>query len=804
MSTKALAGIRVLEYADLVSGPYCSKLLADLGAEVIKIEEPAIGDPSRRRGPFLHDQSELSLTFLYLNTNKKGITLNLKSAEDRETLAKLIQTADLLIHDKSARTAKELGLDFEALRKLNPRLVVTAVTPFGQSGPYAEYKAYPLNTAHCSLFGYLMPYGSPFPEREPLKYGSLIGEFSCGLSASVGTLAAIYDQKQTGLGQFVDLSKQEAMLDLARVWASHYANTGMITTRTDRINGTSVLVPCKDGHVVLSAHEDHHWKGLLHIMGNPKWAQDKAFDSLIERSKRFYTEILPRICEWAKDQAKDDFYHNGQEANCPVASVMSAKDIAESGQYNARGFFVEIDHPSGSKIKYPGASSIFSETPFKIERSAPSLGEHNKSIGSMIRNSKKLDASCDPIETGKRLRPLEGIRVADFTWAWAGPHAVGLLARLGAEVIKVESRTRIDHSRVLSLTTGDIYSGIDNSPVFSDLNVNKIGITLNLGHPKGAQLAREIARISDVAVQNMRPGVIDRLGLGYEVLHKINPRLVMLSISALGMTGPAKKYIGYAPSFGALGGSSYITGYPDHEPLLSLGESDLLAGTTGAFAIIAALIHRQKTGEGQHIDLSCSEAISVLLGNVLMDYTMNGRVQFRQGNEDECMAPHNGYRCKGEDKWISIAIGTEEEWQAFCQIIGHPEWILDQRFANAQARRQNHLELDKMVAGWTVKQNAYEAMEMLQKAGVAAIPIWNGKELYEDSHLRERDFFIEVPHPGLGKHTVIAPPWKLSRTPARVTRHGPLLGEHNQYVFGELLGLSNSEIENLAAEKAIY
>ncbi|MFA4837641.1 MAG: CoA transferase [Dehalococcoidia bacterium] len=808
MGKKALAGVKVLECAQLVAGPYCGKLLADLGAEVIKIEDPNGGDAARYRGPFPDDipHPDRSALFLYLNTNKLGITLDLHSPGGVDTFKSLIEDADILIEDMSPKTMGELGLRFETLQKINPKLVMTSITPFGQTGPYAEYKAYPLNTVHSAILGYVTPCGSPYPSREPLKLGGFVTEYACGLSAAVGTFGALFSQKATGSGQHVDVSKQEAILDLARVYAAQYPNLGLNANRMQHLGGTSMLVRCRNGYVVLSLHELHHWRALIKIMGNPEWAQNKLYDNLIERSARFDKEILPRVTRWAENQTKEDLFHKGQAAGSPVTAVMSAEDVAHSEQYKARHFFIDIPHAKENGIKYPGAPCIFSRTPWSIENPAPSLGEHNDLIGRRLSDRKHLHSVI-----GRTIRknepaklPLEGVRIADFSWAWAGPHAAGLLARLGAQVIKIETNLRVDHSRVLSFTTGSVFQGIDSSPVFSDLNLNKLGITLNLGDPRGTELAKLIVSKSDVVVQNMRPGVMDKLGLGYDALRAVKPDVIMFSLSALGATGPQRQYIGYAPAFGALSGLSHITGYPDDRPALLLGEVDLLSGTTGAYAILAALIHKQRTGEGQHIDLSSAEAISVLIGDVLMDYSMNGRVQSRQGNNDETMAPHNCFRCRGEDKWISIAIATEDEWAAFCRVTGHPEWTSDPRFSDAKSRRQNKAELEKMIGTWTVEHTHYEAMTLLQKAGIAAIPSFNSQELYNDPHLRERNCWVEVAHPLIGKHTVVAPPWKLSGTPARIIRHGPLMGEHNQYVFGELLGLSKPEIENLAAEKVIY
>ena len=399
---------------------------------------------------------------------------------------------------------------------------------------------------------------------------------------------------------------------------------------------------------------------------------------------------------------------------------------------------------------------------------------------------------------------LAGVRIADFAWAWAGAHAGTLLAFLGAEVIKIESLIRPDFSRTRSLTTGQKFEGLDQSAVFNDINLGKLSVRINLGHPRGLELAKAIVQISDVVTQNWRPGAMELFGLGYKDLSEVKPDIIYLSSSAQGMTGPEGRSLGLAPDFAAIGGLSYITGYADGPPTELAGEIDLLSAYTSAFAILAALNYRQQSGYGQHIDTSSSEAISVLIGEVLMDYTMNGRVQCRQGNRDEFMAPHNCYRCRGEDKWVSIAVGSDEEWRAFTNAIGNPEWTEYPSFSDAHSRWRNQQQLDKLVEDWTLARSHYEVMEILQQAGVAAVPSFNSQELYSDPHLKERRFWQEIEHPIIGRQTVAGPPWKLSATPARVYRHGPLLGEHNEYVFGELLGLPSDEIIRLVEEKVIY
>jgi len=402
--------------------------------------------------------------------------------------------------------------------------------------------------------------------------------------------------------------------------------------------------------------------------------------------------------------------------------------------------------------------------------------------------------------------PLAGVRVTEFTSAWAGPFATCLLGFLGAEIIKVESRKRIDHARLVSFTTSSKFSNPDQSPVFNSLNLNKQSVCLNLTQPRAVEIAKQLVEKSDVVLENMRPGVIGRLGLDYQALREVKPDIIYLSSSSCGQTGPHREHVGYAPNFASAAGLSYVTGYPDWPPSILSGAIDLRSATTAAFAVVAALLFHQRTGEGQYIDLASQETIVMLNSNALMDYLMNQRVQTRRGNRDvyDRMAPHNCYRCRGDDNWISIAVANDREWRALCGAMGKPELAEDERFAEAESRWEHQDELDRIIGDWTRDKDDYQLMHQLQALGVAAAPSLSNKALFQDPHLEERGTFLQVDHPHLKKDWVLAPPWRLSATPASIRRHAPSLGEHSQRIFEELLGMSPAEIETLKEEQVIY
>ncbi len=403
--------------------------------------------------------------------------------------------------------------------------------------------------------------------------------------------------------------------------------------------------------------------------------------------------------------------------------------------------------------------------------------------------------------------PLEGVRVVDMTWVWAGPYSGMLLAALGAEVIKIESRDRLDFFRRYVIwplaDAAPTELGTEESMMFLIANMNKLSVALNLARPEGMDLLKRLIAVSDVIIENMRPGVMDRIGLGYEALSRINPGIIMLSSSARGGEGPESHYAGYAAVNHAVGGGAYITGYEDGPPAHAVGDVDMMNATAAALAVLAALHHRRQTGEGQFIDYSQCEGVTSLIGEVLLEYQMTGRIPGRRGNSDELMAPHNVYPCWGVDRWLAIAVETDGEFAALCRIMEMPQLATDSRFVDAAARKRNEAALDEIVASWTRRQDRDYAANRLGAAGVAAAPARDGQDLFRDPHLRERGAFVEVERPdGGSKYDLVGLPWKMSNCEPQLKR-APTLGEHNAYVLEKVLGLAPSEIERLRRERVI-
>jgi benzylsuccinate CoA-transferase BbsF subunit len=399
---------------------------------------------------------------------------------------------------------------------------------------------------------------------------------------------------------------------------------------------------------------------------------------------------------------------------------------------------------------------------------------------------------------------FEGIKVADFSWVGVGPITVKYLADHGATVVRVESHVRPDVLR-LAPPWRDGQPGLDRSQFFASLNTSKYGITLDLGKPQAQEIAKKLVAWADVAVESFTPKAMRNWGLDYNNLCKVNPNLIMLSTCQQGQTGPHALYPGFGQLMASLSGFYHISGWSDRDPAPPYGAyTDFIAPRFAACALMAAIDYRRRTGKGQYIDMAQYEASLHFLTPALLDFRVNGRVLGREGNRSFRSAPHGAYRCQGENRWLVISVSTDEEWQAFCQVSGTPEWTRDARFAT-QLERLNHAEeLDHLVEGWTVQQEAEEAMEKLQKAGVSAGVVQNCLDLHQDSRLAAWDFFHYLEHKEMGPAPYEGLQFRLSKTPGELRSAAPVMGQHNEYVFKEILGMGEEEINKLTEEKVIY
>ena len=397
--------------------------------------------------------------------------------------------------------------------------------------------------------------------------------------------------------------------------------------------------------------------------------------------------------------------------------------------------------------------------------------------------------------------PLKGLRIADFTLHAAGPYCTEMLTMLGAECIKIETAGRLDIFR----KPHPVYGRME-AATFDQVSAGKLSVCMNLKTAKGAELARKLVAASDVVAESFRPGVMKRLGLDYPTLSRIKPDIIMLSVSAAGQTGPESSHAGYAPLFGAAGGLGALTGYEDGPPVEVRHVMDHSTGLAAANAVLAACVARKRTGRGQHVDVAAREVAMSFIGDALLEQALTGVAQHRRGNDMPGCAPHNVYRCTGEDAWVSIAVADEQEWQGLVRAAGASgaAWASDGRFVTQALRFENRHALDEALSHWTLGQSREEVTASLQAAGVPAFPSCTSKDLVEDAQLHARGVIVNAHGPDGAQRNVVGPPWRFDATPAVGGGWTPGLGEHNEYVYGEILGLDRAQIAQLVEEKVIW
>lgn len=523
------------------------------------------------------------------------------------------------------------------------------------------------------------------------------------------------------------------------------------------------------------------------------WVNYSALLRSGEETLDEYERVKACVNTMTRTKTKAELFAAARERNLLIAPAEGADEVCESDQLQARDYWRDLAHPGiEGPVRYPGPFARYSATPIAYRRPPPSLGEHNGEV----RAERRAPTSHE--RRAPDALPLAGVKVLDFMWVMAGPAATRVLADYGATVVHVETARRIDTARTLApMMRGE--PSPEKSGLFQNVNAGKLGIALDMSADAGREVARDLVRWADAITESYSPRAMRSWGLGYENVRALNPRAVMLSSCLMGQTGPLAGFAGFGNLAAALSGFYKLVGWPDRAPAGPFGAyTDTVAPRFTVAALLAALDHRDRTGEGQYVDQSQIESALHFLAPALLDYAVNGRVQTRNGNRDPNMAPHGVYPCAGDDTWIAIAVTDAIAWRALCDVIGRSGAAADGRYANLAGRIAAHDEIDAMIEAWTRTQERYAAERALQAAGIASSVVQNGVEMWEDEHLRARGAFVQAPHHLHGTVTIEAPRARLSRTPGEVQAGAPTIGEHTLLVLRDFLGYAPERIEALA------
>ena len=822
-----LDDVRVLDLTHTSAGPFCTRILADYGADVIKIERPG-GDPARRLPPFPGDQPhpERSGTYLFLNTSKRSVVLDLKTDEGRETVLRLAAGADAVVENFKPGTIDRLGLGYEALREVNPRIVLTSISNFGQDGPYRDYQATDL-----TLFGMGgAMYAQGDVDHEPLKTAGRITSYHGGYVGALATAVALRSAADRGEGEHVDVSIFEAAthsidLRLGRLLGFQYS--GRVAPRAGRVSqvGTGVF-PCSDGFFLMTGGPAYMPRilpmvGREDLLEHPDWSTPAAL-SAPERIEEFIPIVLPWMIERTRAEVRDAC----QEFGVLGGPLNTITDTFEDPNFTHRDFYQTIDHPEAGEQTYPGFHARLHREgePMPPRRRAPLLGEHTEEVLAELEAAgtphpppspaRGAGAGTAAVRASSSGLPLEGLRILDFTVVWAGPYSTMQLADWGAEVIRVESimhlapATRGQLARpprdavIAQGNSGMGFPDDDAGPhpwnMAASFNCharNKRSMTVDLTRPEGQEVLDRLLAVSDGVIENNLPPNIEKQGVTWERLSGVNPNLVMLRIPGFGIDGPYRGYRTMGHHMEALAGHPAIRSYPD----LSLEfaptavPSDAASGIGSALAFLMGIRQRERTGRGLMIELATAENFMPMLGEFVLDHSMNGRLWDRMGNDHWWLAPHNVYRAYGDDAWVTIAVHDEEEWRALCGVMRRADLAADPRFADMASRHANRRELDAEIVAWTAGIDAHWITQRLQQVGVAAGPVLDEALAFEDRQHAARGFFQPIAHPEAGTHLHVGRAWRASSTPSEPARHPPLLGQDNEYVYRDLLGFTEAE-----------
>ncbi len=810
-----LSAYRVLDLTD-GGAALCGQILADLGADVVLVEPPG-GVASRRLAPFYKDEPGpgRSLPFWATHRNKRSLVLDLESAAGRAALLEQVERADVLVEDRPPGWLAERGLGPERLRERNPGLVVVSITPFGQRGPKARWAA--TDVVVCAASGQLWLCGDE--DRAPLTSSAPQAFLNAGAEAAVGALLALVARERDGLGQHVDVSAQTAMmmttqsLVLARGWNDQELLRcgGGLRLGPLRLR---FVYPCRDGYVSFTF--------LFGAAIGPatarmfRWMHEEGFadESLRDKDWENFagsllagTEPLSElerataaIERFTLAHSKEELFRGAFERRVLIVPMGDIADLVGFDQLAAREFWTPVEHAElGASPRYPGPMVKLSETPIRYRRRPPLPGEHDAELRAEPRAT---PSPAPAVRRDVETPPLAGLRVLDLSWAYAGPAVTRYLADYGATVVRVESQTRVDALRG-GQPFKDGVPGFERSGNYANPNAGKLGLGLNLALPGARDVVLRLAGWADVVVENFSPRVLKGWNLDYPVLRARNPRLIVLSSCLCGQTGPRAALAGYGTMGAALAGFGYLTGWPDRPPAGPfLAYTDYLSPRFSGAALLAALDHRRRTGQGQYIDCAQAECCIHLLGVATLDYEVNGRVLRARGNARLDYAPSGVYPCAGTERWIAVAAPDDAAWRALAGALD-PAWLADPRFASAAARLASAAELDLAIAAATRAHPVEELEARLQALGVPAHRVATSADCFADPQLAAREHFAWVPHPEGGSVPLESSRMRFSRTPATAVRPAPTLGQHNDLVLRELAGMDDAAIADLVASGAL-
>jgi crotonobetainyl-CoA:carnitine CoA-transferase CaiB-like acyl-CoA transferase len=819
---RVLSGLRVVELGGDIATAYCGKLFADLGAGVVKVEHPDGGE-LRHAGDGPRDSRGLFRGGLvsHLNTNKRDVALDADLEPGRRTVRALVERADLVIESAERGVLTDWGLDWEELHSRCSGLSVVHISGFGATGPYSPFQWDDIVVQAMS--GALLLQGHA--ELAPVKLPGHLALYFVGHVAALGGLAAVLAAEAGQNGSFVDCSALEALATLPSRQAPllGFQYRGCVPDPPEVQSPTSTLIPvgvfpCADGYVALMS-TTQQLDEMLSVLGDPD--AKAAFEHPDAFDRPETKEALDvALYTWLAARTRAEATAAAQEAGWPLTGVYTAAEVLDADHLHQRNFWIHADDPVCGAVDLPGPWCRFEEGGWSLRRLAPGLGDHNDEVEA------DLPTGCDPPGTPHRTTavpsrpPLEGIRVVDLTVVWSGPYATMLLADLGAEVIRVENpfvlppTTKGYHARPILTNPGflgNLYGpprpGAPDRPwnrhaMNNSIARNKLSVTIDTRRAEGRELLTRLAEQSDVFIDNFKAGGLDRIGIDVSELRRRNPRLIVVRLPPAGLTGDYAGYTGFGAQFDALSGLLSVCGHLGSDPTATPATTymDGASGPAGAFAVMAALRYRAATGRGQFVELSQHENVINHLGDMFID--QQGGVEPRRwGNRDRRRAPQGLYPCRDARRWIAIAVNDDRMWSSLAEVIGQPELRTDPRFASTAARQANHDELDALLSAWTAKHPMMEAFHLLQSAGVAAGPLLDDVLLTADPHLNERGWFRPLDSGDVGTH--LHPGQAFHGVPHAWRRGSPTLGEDNEYVYQQILGISKEDYRRYQRERIL-